>query len=317
MKKIRESYHHLAGKINTFSHRRRLRSLVLPGFEGIPLWDVVLKFREEIQDDALALRAASVSYFFIIAIFPTIIFFFSLIPYIPVQDFDIVLMRYMQQAMPPSVFLVLENTIQDIVSIQRGGLTSFNFFLAFIFSSNGVSSMMQAFDKMNPTFVKRNFFQKKWVSIKITFLLTIQVIAAIVLIIFGEKTLKDILAYLNFTSIASYWLVVAFKYLFVTFSFFNSIALIYYFGPSVKVKYRYFSVGATFATIMLILLSYLLRVYFNIFSDFNQLYGSLGIVIVVMLWVYLNAFVMLFGFELNNSIAVNKIMQQKKESSKA
>lgn len=313
MKKVRKSYHHLVEKINTFSHRRRLRSLVLPGFEGVPLWDVVLKFREEIQDDALALRAASVSYFFIIAIFPTIIFFFSLIPYIPVQDFDIVLMRYMQQAMPPSVFLVLENTIQDIVSIQRGGLTSLNFILAFIFSSNGVSSMMQAFDKMNPTFVKRTFFQKKWVSIKITFLLTIQVITAIILIIFGEKTLKDILAYLNITSIASYWLVVAFKYLFVIFSFFNSIALIYYFGPSVKVKYRYFSVGATFATIMLILLSYLLRVYFSIFSDFNQLYGSLGIVIVVMLWVFLNAFVLLFGFELNNSIAVNKIMQQKKK----
>jgi membrane protein len=315
MKKIREQYARLMEKVNTFSNRRRLRSLVIPGFEGVPLWDVILKFREEIQDDALALRAASVSYFFIIAIFPTIIFFFSLIPYIPVQNFDITLMRYMQQAMPESVFLVLESTIQDIVSIQRGGLTSLNFFLAFIFSSNGVSSMMQAFDKMNPTFVKRNFFQKKWVSIKITFLLTIQVIAAIVLIIFGEKTLKDILGYLHITSIASYWLIVVFKYLFVTFSFFNSIALIYYFGPSVKVKYRYFSVGATFATIMLILLSYLLRVYFNIFSDFNQLYGSLGIVIVVMLWVYLNAFVLLFGFELNNSIAVNKIMQQKKDAS--
>jgi membrane protein len=288
---------------------------VLPGFEGVPLWDVIIKFREEIQDDALAIRAASVSYFFILAIFPTIIFFFSLIPYIPVENFDIVLMDNLRQVMPEGVFNILESTIHDIVSIQRGGLTSINFLLAFIFSSNGVSSMMQAFDKMNPTFKKRKFLEKKWVSVKITFLLTIQIIAAIILVIFGEKTLKATLEYLNITSLVSYWLIVIFKYLFVIFGFFNSIALIYYFGPSVKEKYRYFSIGATFATLILILLSYLLRFYFNAFSNFNQLYGSLGIVLVTMLWVYFNSFVLLFGFELNNSIAVNKIIQRKKESS--
>lgn len=286
---------------------------MLPGFEGVPLWDVIIKFREEIQDDALAIRAASVSYFFILAIFPTIIFFFSLIPYIPVENFDVVLMDNLKKVMPEGVFSVLESTIQDIVSVQRGGLTSINFLLAFIFSSNGVSSMMQAFDKMNPTFKKRKFLEKKWVSVKITFLLTIQVITAIILVIFGEKTLKSILEYMHITSTVSFWLVVIFKYLFVIFGFFNSIALIYYFGPSVKQKYRYFSIGATFATLIMILLSYLLKFYFNAFSNFNQLYGSIGIVLVVMLWVYINSYILLFGFELNNSIALNKIIHQKKE----
>jgi membrane protein len=300
-------------RLNTFSNRKKLRTLVLPGFEGVPLWDVIIKFREEIQDDALAIRAASVSYFFILAIFPTIIFFFSLIPYIPVENFDVVLMDNLKKVMPEGVFSVLESTIQDIVSVQRGGLTSINFLLAFIFSSNGVSSMMQAFDKMNPTFKKRKFLEKKWVSVKITFLLTIQVITAIILVIFGEKTLKSILEYMHITSTVSFWLVVIFKYLFVIFGFFNSIALIYYFGPSVKQKYRYFSIGATFATLIMILLSYLLKFYFNAFSNFNQLYGSIGIVLVVMLWVYINSYILLFGFELNNSIALNKIIHQKKE----
>lgn len=314
MKSVKEYTRKYVDRLNTFSNRKKLRTLVLPGFEGVPLWDVIVKFREEIQDDALAIRAASVSYFFILAIFPTIIFFFSLIPYIPVENFDIVLMDNLKQVMPEGVFSVLESTIQDIVSIQRGGLTSVNFLLAFIFSSNGVSSMMQAFDKMNPTFKKRKLLEKKWVSVKITFLLTIQIIAAIILVIFGEKTLKSTLEYLNITSTVSYWLVVFFKYIFVIFGFFNSIALIYYFGPSVKEKYRYFSIGATFATLILILLSYLLRFYFNAFSNFNQLYGSIGIVLVIMLWVYFNSFVLLFGFELNNSIALNKIIHRKKES---
>lgn len=304
-----EKISNLKQRALSFSNLKRIRTLVLPGFEGVPLYDVALKFREEIQKDALSMRAASVSFFFILAIFPSIIFFFSLIPYIPVRNFDVILMAYLYRMMPEGVFNVLENTIADIVSIQRGGLTSVNFFLAVIFSSNGVSSMMQAFDKINPTFVKRTFFQKKWVSFKITMLLTFQVIAAIILVVFGEKTLRAILESLHITNEITYLLVVALKYSFVIFTFFNTIALIYYFGPSVKKKYRYFSVGATFATVMLIILSYTLRFYFNVFSNFNELYGSLGIVIVVMIWVYLNALVILFGFELNNSIAVNKALK--------
>jgi membrane protein len=296
----------LSGNLKT----EKIKSLVLPGFEGISLIDVAEKLREEIQKDALSVRAASVSFFFILAIFPSIIFFFSLIPYLPVENFDITLMTYLSRILPEGVYGVLESTIEDIVSIQRGGLTSFNFLLALIFSSNGVSSMIQAFDKMNPTFVKRSFLQKKWVSFKITMLLTFQFIAAIVLVIFGEKSLRGILEYLNMANEVTYILVVALKYSFVLLTFFNTIALIYYFGPSVKKKYRYFSVGATFATIMLLLLSYALRIYFGAFSNFNQLYGSLGIIIVVMLWVYINSFVLLFGFELNNSIAVNKALKK-------
>jgi membrane protein len=287
----------------------KIKGWVLPGFEGVRLYDVFTKLREEIQKDALSVRAASVSFFFILAIFPSIIFFFSLIPYLPVDHFDLILMGQLKRILPEGVYGVLEHTISDIVSIQRGGVTSLNFFLALIFSSNGVSSMIQAFDKMNPTFIKRSFFQKKWVSFKITMLLTFQLIAAIILVIFGEKTLRNLLDFMNMDSEITYLLVVALKYAFVILTFFNTIALIYYFGPSVKKKYRYFSVGATFATLALILLSYTLRFYFSAFSNFNQLYGSLGIVIVVMLWVYLNSFILLFGFELNNSIAVNKALK--------
>ena len=303
-------------QLKDFFQKIKWNKVILPGFEGIPLSDVFSKLREELQKDALSMRAASVSFFFILAIFPSIIFFFSLIPYIPVDDFDIALMGYLRRILPGGIFGVLENTIQDIVSIQRGGLTSINFFLAAIFSSNGVSSMMQAFDKANPNFKKRSFLQKKWVSLKITSLLTVQFIAAIVLIIFGEKSLRSILEFLHFDSQISYVLIVTVKYIFVILSFFNTIALIYYYAPSVVKRYRYISVGATFATFTLIILSYVLKFYFNAFSNFNQLYGSIGVIIVIMLWVYLNSFVLLFGFELNNSIAVNKVIKQKNQAEK-
>jgi len=310
MIKLKKDISTIKQEISDNLKAEKVKSLVLPGFEGVSLNDVAVKLREEIQKDALSVRAASVSFFFILALFPSIIFFFSLIPYLPVENFNVTLMNYLSRILPEGVYGVLESTIEDIVSIQRGGLTSLNFLLALIFSSNGVSSMMQAFDKMNPTFVKRSFLQKKWVSFKITMLLTFQFIAAIILVIFGEKSLRAILEYFNMTNDITFFLVVALKYSFVLLTFFNTIALIYYFGPSVKKKYRYFSVGATFATITLLLLSYALRVYFGAFSNFNQLYGSLGIIIVVMLWVYINSFVLLFGFELNNSIAVNKALKK-------
>lgn len=290
--------------------QERMKQITLPGFEGIPLYDVAKKFREEIKQDAIAVRASSMSYFFILAIFPSIIFFFSLIPYIPITNFNVVLMQYLSEIMPSGVFNVLESTIVDIVSVQRGGLTSVNLFLAFIFSSSGVSSMLQAFEKINPTFRKRTFLQKRWISIKITFLLSTQLVTAIALVILGQETLKTILLYFNITSSFTLYLFLALKYLCVIFIFFNSVALIYYYGPAVKERHRFFSIGATTTTVIMIFLSYVLSLYFSLFHNFNQFYGSLGIILVIMIWVNINAMVILIGFELNNSIAVNKVMRK-------
>jgi len=286
--------------------KTNFRKIVLPGFEGIPLQDALFKLREEIQEDAISTRASSMSFFFFLAIFPTIIFFFSLIPYLPVDNYDLVLMGYLKEVLPEGIYNMLKNTIEDIISIQRGGVTSLNFVLAFIFSSNGVTSMLKAFDKSNHHFKRRGFFQKQLVSLKIVILISLLFLVAITLVILGERTIKNILLHYDLFNSYSYTVLVLLKYLLVFFAFFNTIALIYYYGPPVKKKYRYFSVGATFATLALILLSNLLKYYFSLFSNFNQLYGSLGIIIVSMLFVYLNSFVLLFGFELNNSIAVCK-----------
>ena len=234
--------------------RDRLKRMSFPGFEGIPVYDVFLKFREEIKEDGLSIRASPISYFFILALFP---------------------LNGLKGILPIGIFSILETTIHDIVSVQRGGLVSINFFLALFVASNGVNSIMRAFDKMNQTFKKRNFFQKK--------------IAAFQIISFVVRFTKTLL---------------------ILFSFFNIFALIYYFGPSVKKRYRYFSVGATFATLFSILMSIVFKFYTSYLNNFNRLYGSLGIMIVIMLLIYLNALVLLFGFELNNSIAVNKALRE-------
>lgn len=277
-----------------------------PGLQGVSLKDAFNGVREELRNDNLVLRASSMSFFFFLAIFPTIIFFFSLIPYLPVENYDVVLMSYLAEILPEGIFTMLESTISDIVSIQRGGVTSLNFVMAFVFSSNGVTSMLKAFDKSSDNYRKRSFLQKQLVSLKIIMLVSMMFLVSITLVIMGERTIKELLNYFQLYNAYTYYLIVLLKYLLVFFAFFNVVALIYYYGPSVKEKFNYFSLGAVFTTVSLVILSNLLKYYFSLFSNFNQLYGSLGIIIVSMLFVYLNSCILLIGFEINNSISNKK-----------
>jgi membrane protein len=292
----------------------RMKRMTLPGFEGIPVYDVVQKFREEIKNDDLSIRASSISFYFILALFPSIIFFFSLIPYVPIPHLDMVILNGMKVVLPNGVYIVLEHTIKDIISIQHGGVLSVNFILAMFVASNGVNSMMKTFDKMNHTFKERNWWQKRLASIRILVLVSLQIIIAVLLIIKGKEFLVLILRLLHTESQVTLFILRVVKILLIVLSFFNIIALIYYFGPSVKKRYRYFSAGATFATVFSILMTFGFRFYTAYLNNFNRLFGSLGIMIVIMMLIYLNALVLLFGFELNNSIAVNKAIRNAAET---
>jgi membrane protein len=221
-------------------------------------------------------------------------------------------MKAIKTAVPNGVYVILENSIRDVVSRQHGGVLSINFFLAMFVASNGVNSMMRAFDKMNNTFKERNWWQKRFAAIRILTLVCIQIIIAVLLIIKGKEFLELVLQWMHTESRITLFILKIVKTLLIIFSFFNIIALIYYFGPSVKQKYRYFSAGATFATIFSIAMTFGFRIYAAYLNNFNRLFGSLGIMIVIMMLIYLNALVLLFGFELNNSIALNKELRIRK-----
>lgn len=307
LKKKKEKYTRL---IRSERFQDRLKGIVLPGFDGIPIYDIIQRFREEVKKDDLSIRASSISFYFILALFPTIIFFFSIIPYVPIDNFDVIILKGLKGILPNGVYTILYTTIKDIISIQHGGVVSINFLLAMFVASNGVNSMMKTFDKVNETFKERNFWQKRLASIRILILVCLQIIIAVLLIIKGKELLVLILKLLNTQSQLTLFILRVVKTALIIFSFFNIIALIYYFGPSVKQKYKYFSAGATFATLFSILMSILFKFYASYLNNFNRLFGSLGIMIVIMMLIYLNALVLLFGFELNNSIAVNLAIRE-------
>jgi membrane protein len=281
--------------------------MTVPGFEKVPLYDVVKMFREEIQNDALTVRAAAISFYFIIALFPTSIFIFTLFAYVPIEGFSEVFLNYIATIMPDGTFQILDSTIHDILNNRRGGWLSITFFIAFYFSINAIMNMMKAFDKVNPTFRKRTWLQKFATAAKINVLIIFQIIAVIAFIILSQEQLNQLMNSIGIWQNKSAFFLQFFRISISVLTFFNTIALIYYFAPSVKKKYRYFSIGATFTTIALLFVSYLFSFYVKyMFTELNAIYGPLSAMIFIMLWVYVNAIVLLFGFELNNSIAVNK-----------
>jgi len=278
------------------------KQISLPGFGKVPLYNVVQFFIDEIQQDS----TGSIAYNIFLAVFPLTIFFFTLIPHIPVDNLQEQLLTLMHDLLPEYTYKTIETTILDIISIPRKGLTSFGFILALFFASNGVGSMIATFDKVNPAFKNEAFYVKRLKAIAITILLTIVLIITIILIIGGQLVLTEITSIFNIKDGVAYYLLKCIQFLTFFFLTFNSVALIYYFAPSVKNRWNYFSAGATCTTILVLLSTYGFTFFINNFNSYNKVYGSIGAIMVVMVLLYIYSLFLIIGFELNASIALNK-----------
>jgi len=282
------------------------QSVSLPGFSNVSLYNVGLFFIDEITRDSINIRAASISYNLFLAFFPLTIFLFTLIPYIPIDNLEGELLHFMNELLPEYTYKTIESTIQDIVNIPRRGLTSIGFLLALFFASNGVSSMIEAFEKENSAFKNEVFYIKKLKAIGITILLTLILLVTIILIIGGQLLLNKITNVFNIEDGIVHYLLLFIEFLTFFFLTLNSIALIYYMAPSVKDRWSYFSPGVTFTTVVVLLTTYGFTFFINNFNSYNRVYGSIGAIMAVMLLIYLFSLFLIIGFELNASIALNK-----------
>jgi membrane protein len=278
------------------------KKLVIPGFDGLPLYDVISFFVTGVRKSSLTTRASALAFNFFLAIFPGLIFLFTLIPYIPIENFQDQLLHLMADILPANAFESLKMTIEDLVTRQRGGLLSFGFILAIYFATNGFSSMITAFNNSYYVAESRSALMQFLVSIFLVFIVTFLVFIAITLIIFSGIMLN----YLSEKGILqdsfSIFLIMAGKWLVVVSLLFFSFSCIYFIAPSKKSQYRFISAGSTLATILSIITSLGFAYYVNHFGQYNKLYGSIGTIIVILLWIQFNSFILLIGFELNASI---------------
>lgn len=278
------------------------KNLILPGFDRVPLYHVIKFFLKGINKSSLTTRASALAFTFFLAIFPGLIFIFTLIPYIPIDDFQYQLLLLLKDILPYNAFESIKMTIEDLVTRQRGGLLSFGFVLAVYFATNGFNSMISAFNNSFHIEETRSPFMQFIVSLALVFIVTILILIAISLIIFSGITLDYLLEkgilkdsfHISLLQLGKWLIILAL--LFFCFSF------MYYIGPSKKSKFRFISAGSTLSTILSIITSIGFAYYVNNFGQYNKLYGSIGTIIVILLWIQFNSLILLVGFELNASI---------------
>ena len=247
-------------------------------------------------------RASSLAFNFFLALFPAIIFFFTLIPYIPIPNFQEELLTLIRDILPHDAFEVTKTTIIDIVSEQRGGLLSLTFFITLLFTTNGIDSMIDGFNRTYHTIESRSWLRQRLVAFNLTIVLASLFVLAIILIIFSELFLNYLMRLGIIVDYFVYYMLIAGKWVILTALFLIIISFSYYYAPAKKKTFRFISAGSTLATILSLLTSLAFSFYVNNFGQYNKLYGSLGTLIVILLWIYFNSLVLIIGFELNASI---------------
>jgi len=281
----------------------RARKISFPGFDGIPLYDVMLFFYRSIVDSNFTTRASAIAFSFFLALFPALIFLFTLIPVIPIRNFQAELFLLIRDLLPANTFAAVEGTIQDILTKPRGGLLSLGFFMALIFASNGLVSMMSAFDSSLHTIEKRNWLDQRLISILLLFILSILLTLAIALIIVGQYAINYLDSESSLVgSRLTYYLLSVARWVITIALLFFAYSSLYFFAPTKKTRWRFISPGSTLATVLSIIVLIGFGYYITRFGQYNQLYGSIGTLLVILLLSYLMSLILLIGFELNNSI---------------
>ena len=281
---------------------RKAKRITFPGIDGLPLYNVMVFFWRSIADGSLTTRASAITFSFFMALFPAIIFLFTLIPYIPIDNFQSELFLLIKDMVPATAFLAIEETVQDILTQQRGDLLSLGFFMALIFATNGLASMMSGFDASLHTFERRTWWSQHLIALLLLAILSILITLAIGLITTGQYLINYLAAngYLKDHFII-YTLSVA-KWLVILFLFFMANSFLYYLAPAKKTKWRFISAGSTLSTVLCVVTFVGFSYYINNFGQYNKLYGSIGTLLVIMLLMYLLSLILLVGFELNASI---------------
>ena len=272
------------------------------GFSGLSIYDVTLFFWKGLIEGAITTRASSLAFNFFLAFFPSIIVFFTLIPYIPITGIKETLMELLTVVLPPSTNEATFNTLDDIINNARSGLLSIGFILALYFSTNGINSLIEAFNASYHIRETRPIIQQRLLSLGLTLLLSCILIIAMSLIIFGELVGNYLTEYNIITQYAGELMLYG-KWLTILFILFIGIAILFHLGPSIKSKWKVFTPGTILATLGIIITSIGFNYYINHFSQYNKLYGSIGTLMIILIWMYFNSIILLTGFELNASIS--------------
>ncbi len=318
--------------VDYMMHRPFIRRLLewakthsLPGFFKVPIYEVVIFVYNEVRSFDLFTRANSIAFTFFLSLFPALLSLFTLLPFLQQyflrfmpqgESFEEYLREEIGRIMPGSAGQTLLDFVVEITTKPKIGLLSFGFILAAYFASNGMLSMMRSFEKSyKTTFRQRSGFKMRIIALLLTGLLGGLVIGSVILVILGNvilEWLSMLITIDGFTAVGFELL----RWISIIFLFYFGISIIYRYGAATYKRFHIFSPGATLATILSLLSSLAFSLYideFERYETYDKFYGSIAAIIIVMLWIQLNSLILLIGFELNASIAINRDLKLARE----
>jgi len=300
---IEPSYERTYRFFDKYIHRigDRLRKVSLPGFDEVPIYDVIWFFIKGVQKGSLNTRASSIAFNFMLALGPGVVFLLALIPFVPINNFQQELFEVFNEIMPANSYIAIESLLNEIFQ-KRSGLPLFGFLVSLFFAQKGIHGMIEAFNATYHTIETRSWFKQRLVAALLVFIFYMLILIATFLLFFSKVFIQMMvdngLIQLNIT----YYLLLTGKWIILVSLTFLCISFLYYMAPLRKTQWRFFSAGSTLATVLTVIASLGFSYFVNNFAPFNRFFGSIGALIGLMLWLNFNALSLIIGFELNASI---------------
>ncbi len=310
-KKIKKAGKSIGDKI-----KDKLRLIILPGFDGMPLYDVLVFFFRGISKGVLAYRSSAIAFNFFLALFPMMLFLFTLIPFVTTPTFQLNLFELLDDVIPSNIFELLDGTISEIISRPRNDLLSLTFILGIYFAANGMDAVMEGFYQGYYAGRTWSWVKQKMRAILLMLTFSLLGMISVSFLMSGKLIIHSLESYNIVRGDFVLFMLQSLQWLITISNILLSVSILYYFGQR-KDKarsYRFFSAGSILATALFILGSVILKSYFENFSRYNLLYGSIGSLIILMVWIYYNSLILLIGYELNSAIRRSKLIEERFKS---
>jgi membrane protein len=277
------------------------KKIKIPGLMGMSLYDVLEMYIIGIVKGALTTRAGGIAFSFFMAVFPFLLFILTLIPYIPIEGFQDGLFSFIKEILPPQTFEAVNSVIIDIIKNQYGGLLSFGFLGSIFLMTNGVNAIFGGFEYSYHVTDVRNIFRTYFISLGVSLLMSLFLIITVTLLILYQVALSKIdeTSWLHTSDLNLFYLGKNTLFLLMIFTI---VSLLFRYGTTQGKETKFFSAGAILTTVVSLFTFYLFGIYVVKFAQYNQLYGSIGTLLILMLFIWLNAIILLLGFELNASL---------------
>jgi membrane protein len=277
-----------------------LKRIKVPGFEGLSFYDLLEMYFEGIIDGAFSYHASAVAFSFFMALFPFALFILNLIPFIPIEGFQDDFLQFVKEGVPPNTYDAIANIINDILNNSHSGLMSSGFLLSIFLMANGINGILGGFESSRHVLEKRGFLHQYLVALGISLLLSILLLLTVAIIVifevFIQKTIiQDVLS-------DRISLIILGRYIFVILMILITSSILLRYGTKQSHKPPFISIGSVFTTILIIISSYFFGIWVIRFSKYNELYGSIGTLLIMMFYIWINCMILLLGFELNATI---------------